>query len=76
MFDDAPPGVGMLRLGVERLAIQPFRLRKRTFRGEGLLPELAEADWAEIRRRAYEGVAKIDLKGSHHRTDIAAEAGA
>jgi phosphoribosylamine--glycine ligase len=32
------------------------------------------ADLADARRRAYEGVAKIDLKGSHHRTDIALKA--
>lgn len=31
-------------------------------------------DLADARRRAYEGVAKIDLKGSHHRTDIALKA--
>jgi phosphoribosylamine--glycine ligase len=31
-------------------------------------------DLADARRRAYEGVAKIDLKGSHHRTDIALRA--
>lgn len=32
------------------------------------------SDLADARRRAYEGVAKIDLKGSHHRTDIALKA--
>jgi phosphoribosylamine--glycine ligase len=31
-------------------------------------------DLADARRRAYEGVARIDLKGSHHRTDIALRA--
>ncbi|MEV0950051.1 phosphoribosylamine--glycine ligase [Promicromonospora sp. NPDC050249] len=31
-------------------------------------------DLADARRRAYEGVAKIELKGSHHRTDIALKA--
>ena len=31
-------------------------------------------DLADARRRAYEGVAKIDLKGAHHRTDIALKA--
>jgi hypothetical protein len=33
---------------------QPFRLRKHTFNGQGLLPEVADADWSEIRRRAHE----------------------
>ena len=32
------------------------------------------ADVADARRRAYGGVAKIELKGSHHRTDIALKA--
>ncbi|MFD2027042.1 phosphoribosylamine--glycine ligase [Promicromonospora aerolata] len=32
------------------------------------------SDLAEARRRAYEGVAKIGLTGSHHRTDIALRA--
>lgn len=30
----------------------PFRLKKRTFKGEGLV---ADADWPTIRRRIYEG---------------------
>ena len=30
----------------------PFRLKKRTFKGEGLA---ADADWLAIRRRIYEG---------------------
>jgi len=34
---------------------RPFRLRKATFGGEGLHPEVQDADWSEIRRRAYEG---------------------
>ena len=32
-----------------------FRLRKRTFRGEGLHADIKEGDWAAIRERAYEG---------------------
>lgn len=34
---------------------EPFRLRKRTFRGQGLQPDIREGDWAAIRERAYEG---------------------
>jgi hypothetical protein len=33
----------------------PFRLRKHPFGGEGLVPELRDAEWSEIRRRLYEG---------------------
>jgi hypothetical protein len=40
---DSPPSGG-----------EPFRLRKRPFGGQGLHPELVDADWSEIRRRAYE----------------------
>ncbi len=29
----------------------------------------------EALRRAYEGVGRIDIRGSHHRTDIGARAG-
>jgi hypothetical protein len=32
-----------------------FRLRKATFRGEGLHPNLRSGAWEEIRSRAYEG---------------------
>jgi hypothetical protein len=39
----------------ELTAKQVFRMRKHTFRGNGLRPDLADADWSEIRRRAYEG---------------------
>lgn len=34
---------------------RPFRLRKHPFGGKGLLPEVAEGGWAEMRRRIYEG---------------------
>ncbi len=39
----------------EKQAARPFRLRKHTFKGKGLVEGLTEGDWAEIRRRAYEG---------------------
>ena len=32
-----------------------FTLRKHSYKGHGLQPGIAEGDWAEIRRRAYEG---------------------
>ena len=32
-----------------------FKLRKRSFRGNGLQSGLSETDWAGIRERAYEG---------------------
>lgn len=39
----------------EKKAVHPFRLRKHPFKGNGLVDGLTEGDWAEIRRRAYEG---------------------
>jgi hypothetical protein len=33
-----------------------FKLRKHTFRGQGLMPGLDEHDWAAIRERLYEGL--------------------
>ncbi|PZO58567.1 MAG: DUF2191 domain-containing protein [Phormidesmis priestleyi] len=33
----------------------PFQLRKRTFCGQGLQPDIQAGDWAAIRERAYEG---------------------
>jgi Arc/MetJ family transcription regulator len=42
-----------------RSEIQPgrdgFRLRKKTFRGQGLRPGLEEGNWVEIRTHIYEG---------------------
>lgn len=32
-----------------------FRLRKKTFRGQGLQPGLEEGNWIEVRTRIYEG---------------------
>lgn len=32
-----------------------FRLRKASFKGEGLQPELEGASWETLRERAYEG---------------------
>jgi Arc/MetJ family transcription regulator len=31
------------------------RLRRCTFRGRGLQPDISEGDWSTIRERAYEG---------------------
>lgn len=39
----------------ERRATAAFRLRKATFRGEGLNPEVANHGWDRIRELAYQG---------------------
>jgi Bacterial antitoxin of type II TA system, VapB len=46
---------GLRKIIAERKAGHPFRLRKVTFKGEGLVPELRDADWDRIRDLAYEG---------------------
>jgi len=46
---------GLRKIISERKAVRPFRLRKVTFKGQGLVPELRDADWDKIRDLAYEG---------------------
>lgn len=46
---------GLRRVLAERGERGAFRLRRVTFRGDGLVEDLAGASWDEVRRRAYEG---------------------
>jgi hypothetical protein len=46
---------GLRRVVAEKKQKRGFRLRKATFRGRGLRPELADAGWERIRDLAYEG---------------------
>jgi hypothetical protein len=46
---------GLRKIVAERKAARPFRLRKVTFKGQGLVPELRDAGWDKIRDLAYEG---------------------
>jgi hypothetical protein len=45
---------GLRRVVVERERTGGFRLRKATFRGKGLRPDLAGATWERVREMAYE----------------------
>jgi hypothetical protein len=45
---------GLRRVLVERKRAGAFRLRKATFRGKGLQPDMAGASWDRIREIAYE----------------------
>jgi hypothetical protein len=47
--------LGLRRVLEERKRGKPFRLRRASYRGEGLQPPLTEADWEAIRQRVYEG---------------------
>lgn len=46
---------GLRRVLSERRQHGVFRLRKASFRGDGLHPDVAGGDWARIRERIYEG---------------------
>jgi Bacterial antitoxin of type II TA system, VapB len=46
---------GLRKIIAERKAARSFRLRKVTFKGQGLASELCDADWDKIRDLAYEG---------------------
>ena len=46
---------GLRRMLAERRRISTFRLRKASFRGNGLQPGVIDASWERIRELAYEG---------------------
>jgi len=46
---------GLRRITGGRRRAKPFKLRKVSFRGEGLQPEMAGASWQQIRDEAYKG---------------------
>jgi hypothetical protein len=46
---------GLRKVLTERKRTASFRLRKVTFKGQGLQPHLAGATWERIRDTAYEG---------------------
>jgi len=46
---------GLRKIVADRKTEPSFRLRKASFSGDGLVDELGEADWHQIRDRAYEG---------------------
>jgi hypothetical protein len=46
---------GLRRVLAERKRKRAFRLRKATFKGNGLQPGVEESSWARIRELAYEG---------------------
>jgi hypothetical protein len=46
---------GLRRILTERKQARPFKLRKVSFRGNGLQPRMAGASWQQIRDAVYEG---------------------
>lgn len=46
---------GLRHIIDDRKRAKPFRLRKASFRGKGLQPQMAGAPWAQIRETIYEG---------------------
>jgi hypothetical protein len=46
---------GLRRVMAERKGAKPFKLRKVSFRGNGLQPQMVGPAWQRIRDAAYEG---------------------
>jgi hypothetical protein len=46
---------GLRRVLADRRHRGGFRLRKASFHGDGLHPEIGAGDWARVRERIYEG---------------------
>jgi hypothetical protein len=46
---------GLRRVLAEKARKPAFRLRKASFKGRGLRPEIADAGWDRLRDLAYEG---------------------
>ncbi|HEV8306691.1 MAG TPA: type II toxin-antitoxin system VapB family antitoxin [Methylomirabilota bacterium] len=46
---------GLRRLLAERKGAADFRLRRATFKGQGLQPDFVGAPWGRMRDTAYEG---------------------
>jgi hypothetical protein len=46
---------GLRHIMGERKGAKPFKLRKVSFRGKGLQPQMAAAAWQQIRDAAYHG---------------------
>ena len=46
---------GLRLIVAEHKRAKAFKLRKAAFRGKGLQPQMAGADWQQIRDKAYEG---------------------
>jgi hypothetical protein len=46
---------GLRRIIIEKKRKPAFRLRKASFNGRGLRPEIADAGWDRLRDLAYEG---------------------
>jgi putative antitoxin of VapBC-like toxin-antitoxin system len=46
---------GLRQVVAEKTRSKTFRLRKASFKGQGLRPELRDAEWERLRDIAYEG---------------------
>jgi hypothetical protein len=46
---------GLRQVVAEKARGKAFRLRKASFKGEGLRPELRDAEWEQLRDLVYEG---------------------
>ena len=46
---------GLRQVLAEKKEVRPFRLRKASYKGQGLHPNVRDLSWDEIRDKAYEG---------------------
>ena len=46
---------GLRQVVAEKPEVTEFRLRRATFKGQGLQPEIRSASWDRLREMAYEG---------------------
>ena len=46
---------GLRRVVEDRKRNRPFKLRKASFRGKGLHPQVGDGSWSKIRDLSYEG---------------------
>jgi hypothetical protein len=53
---------GLQRVIADRRQVRPFRLRRASFMGDGLHPDVKGSAWGEIREKIYAGRGAVEPK--------------
>jgi predicted transcriptional regulator len=61
---------GLRRIFAERRRANPFKLRKASFKGKGLQPQMAGASWPGIRDASYEGRLAEHIQAGLRQADV------